>query len=180
MAQYLIKTDKDEKKTHILRIGNPIESAGLIYTDFNLVPENRDIATEDIVNLLSNKTIAHIHLYKNGNVISVNSRRKELSAYTERGEYKEDGIIIPYRRIAKDVLVSRPEYKTLEEMGVIHAYFLGGRSALSQVFCFEKDGNLSGVVNTKERDDVAALKGLTLTLAQKIEDQEFIFEFMKK
>ena len=56
MAQYLVRTNKDEKKTYILRVGTPAEIAGVIYSDFNLNLGNRDISTEDIVNPLSNKS----------------------------------------------------------------------------------------------------------------------------
>jgi len=178
--QYLVRTDKDEKKTHILRVGTPAEVAGVIYTDFNLGLGNRDISAEDIVNPLSNKSIARVQLYQHGNIVAVKSKRKELSAYTQNGEYKEDGIIIPYRKMAKDVLLSRQEYKELGEMGLTHAYFLGDRSSLSQVFCFEKDADISGVIHAREADDLSALKGLVLVLAERIEDQEFVFEFMKK
>jgi len=180
MAQYLIRTNREEKKTYVLRVDNPTEIIGLIYTDFNLALKNRDISLEDVVNPLLNKQIVQIHLYQNGNIISINSRKKELSSFTEIGEYKEDGLVIPYRKMTKDILLSKSEYKSLEEMGITHAYFLGEKSMLSQVFCFEKDGNLSGIVHTKEMDFDAALRGLTLSLAQRIEDQEFIFEFMKQ
>lgn len=180
MTQYLVRTDKNEKKTHILRVGTSAEVAGMIYTDFNLGLGNRDISTEDIVNPLSNKSIARVQLYQYGNIIAVNSKKKELSAYTQNGEYKEEGIIIPYRKITKDVLLSKQEYKTLKEMGLTHAYFLGDKSSLSQVFCFEKDADISGVIHARESDDVSALKGLALVLAQRIEDQEFVFEFIKK
>lgn len=179
MAQYLVRMDKDEKKTHILRVGTPVEVAGMIYTDFNLGLGNRNISTEDIVNPLSNKSIARVQLYQHGNIVAVNSKRKELSAYTQNREYKEGGIIIPYRKMAKDVLLSRQEYKALGDMGLTHAYFLGDISSLSQVFCFEKDTDISGVIYTRETDDVSALKGLALVLAQKIEDQEFVFEFIR-
>lgn len=180
MAQYLVRTNKDEKKTYILRVETPAEIAGIIYTDFNLSLGNRDISTEDIVNSLSNELIARVQLYQQGNIIAVKSKRKELSAYTQNGEYKEEGIIISHRKMAKEVLLSRPEYKPLEEMGLTHAYFLGDKSSLSHVFCFEKDADISGVIHAREADDNSALKGLALVLAQRIEDQEFIFEFMKK
>jgi len=180
MAQYLVRTNKNEKKTYILRVGTPAEIAGVIYSDFNLNLGNRDISTEDIVNFLSNKSIARVELNQHGNVVAVKSKRKDLSAYTQNGEYKEEGIIIPHRKIAKNVLLSRPEYKALEEMGLTHAYFLGDRSSLSQVFCFEKDADISGVIYARELDDLSALKGLALVIAQRIEEQDFIFEFMRK
>ncbi len=180
MAQYLVRTNKDEKKTYLLRAGTPAEIAGIVYTDFNLCLGTRDISAEDIVNPLSNKSIATVELYQHGTIVAIRSKGRELSAYTQSGEYKEGGIIIPYRKICKDVLLSRPEYKALEEMGVTHAYFLGDGSSLSQVFCFKKDSDISGVIHARESDDNSALKGLSLVLAQKIEDQEFIFKFMKK
>ena len=65
-------------------------------------------------------------------------------------------------------------------MGLTHAYFLGELSSLSQVFCFEKGSDLSGIVYAKESDDISALKGLSLVLAKRIENQKFIFEFMKR
>ena len=180
MTQYLIRTNKEEKKTYVLKVDKPAENIGLIYTDFNLVSGKRDIILEDLVNPSSNKAIAQIHLYRNGNIVSVNSRKKELSAFTEKGEFKEDGMIIPYQKTPKNILLSNPEYKKLEAMGIIHAYFLGDASALSHVFCFEKGGNLSGIIYEKRADDAAALKGLSLVLAQRIENQDFIFEFIKK
>ena len=76
--------------------------------------------------------------------------------------------------------MSRPEYKALEGTGLAHAYFLGDSSSLSQVFCFEKDADISGVIYAREPDDISALKGLALVIAQKIEEQDFIFEFMRK
>ncbi|MBI2044855.1 hypothetical protein HYT23_02250 [Candidatus Pacearchaeota archaeon] len=180
MTQYLIRTNKDEEKTYILRVGTPAEIAGMIYTDFNINLGDRDISTEDVVNPLSNKSIARVELYRNGNIVAVELKRKELSAYTLNGEYKEGGIVVPYRRMTKDFLASRQEYKTLGEMGLTHAYFLGDESSLSQVFCFEKEADISGLVNSREADDISALKGLALVLAQRIEDQEFVFEFMRK
>ena len=65
-------------------------------------------------------------------------------------------------------------------MGLTHAYSLGDRSSLSQVFCFEKDVNISGIIYAREPDNFSALKGLTLVIAQRIEEQDFIFEFMRK
>ncbi len=180
MSEYLIKTNKDEKKTHILRVGTPTEIVGMIYTDFNLGLGNRYISKEDIVNPSSNKSIAEVQLYPHGNIVSIKSKGKDISTYTQDGEYKEEGIVLPYRKIVKDVLLSRPEYKKLKDLGVTHAYFLSDKSALSQVFCFEKDADISGVIYARETDDVSALKGLALVLAQRIENQEFVFEFMKK
>jgi len=180
MVEYIIKTDKKDKKTHILRAGTPTVRLGIVYTDFNLSPETREISTEEIIDPKTNKAIAEIRLFNNGNVISINSKREELSAVTQFGEYKEGGVIVPYRRLTKAVLLSRPEYKSLEEMGITHAYFLGESSPISQVFYFERKGDISGVVYSKDSSDNNALKGLALVLAQRIEDQEFIFEFMRK
>ena len=71
-------------------------------------------------------------------------------------------------------------YKGLEKLGRTHAYFLGEKSSLSHIFCFEKDGDFSGIIYSKKSDDENALRGLTLVLAQQIENQDFIFEFIKK
>ena len=180
MIEYVIKTDKKDKRTHILRAGTQTTRLGMIYTDFNLSPETREILTEEIIDPRTNKAIADIRLYNHGNIISVNSKRKELSAMTQFDEYKEDGIIVPYRRLTKAVLLSKEEYKTLEEIGITHAYFLGEKSPISQVFCFERDGDISGVVYSRDSNDTNALKGLTLVLAQRIEEQDFIFEFIRK
>ena len=91
-------------------------------------------------------------------------------------------------------------------MGISHAYFLGDKSSLSSVFCFERGKDLSGVVYSKDSetntgqksndfspvspnpkqtfegfgDIQTALKGLALVLAQRIGEQEYIFEFMRK
>lgn len=180
MNQYLARTDKEKKKTYILKVGNTQELEGVIYTDFNLRLGNRDISAEDITNPKTNKMIAQVELYKEGNIVSITSKRKELSAYTQNGDYKEDGIIIPYKRVAKDVLLSRTEYRQLKEMGLTHAYILGDTSPISQIFCFEKDSDICGIIYAGKDDNMSALKGLSLVLAQRIEDQEFLFEFMKK
>jgi len=180
MEQYIIRTSEKEKKTQIMRVGTPVEIVGTIYTDFNLHLGNRGITEEDIVGPLSNRSIGKIELYQNKNIIAIKSKKKEISAYTLEGEYKEEEIIIPYRKISKESLLAKPEYLALEEMGLTHAYFLGELSSLSQVFCFEKGSDLSGIVYAKESDDISALKGLSLVLAKRIENQKFIFEFMKR
>ena len=180
MAEYLIRTDKEERKTHIIRVVRPAEIAGLIYTDFKLQSGNRDINLEDVVNPASNTRIAQVHLYEKGNIISVTARGRELCAVTLGEEYREEGVIIPCRMLPKEVLLAGQHYQELAGLGVTHAYFLGNNSAISQVFCFERDGNISGVVHTKEQDDTSALKGLALTLLKRIKTQEFIFEFMRR
>jgi hypothetical protein len=180
MTEYIVKTDKQDKKTHILKIGNPVARLGMIYTDFTLLPKIRDISKEEIINPDNNDEIGKIRLYLGGNIISVNSKRKELSALMDNGEYREEGIIIPYRKLTRQFIISKEEYKGLEKFGITHAYFLGEKSSLSKIFCFEKDGDFSGVIYSKESNDENALRGLTLALAQQIENQDFVFEFMKK
>jgi hypothetical protein len=180
MTEYIIKTDKEDKKTHILRAENPAVRLGMIYTDFTILPETREIFTEEIVDPRTNKAIANLEVYNKENILSVNSKREELSAITRDGEYREKGVIIPYSKLAKASLLLKKEYRPLKEMGVTHAYFLGEKSSLLQVFCFEKDGDLSGVVYSRDANDTSALKGLALVLAQRIEEQDFIFEFMRK
>ena len=179
MTQYLVRTNSEQRKTHILRVGDPAETIGIIYTDFNLKPDNRDISEEDIIDPSRKNTIAKIQLYKNGNIISIRQKKEEFSSYTQDGEYMENRITIPLRKMPKDILLSREEFRALEEMGLTHAYFLGNQFNLSQVFCFEKEGDISGIIHTKEPDDTSALMGVTLTLAQRIEDQKFVFEFIK-
>lgn len=179
MAQYIIRTDKNRRHTYILKAGDHAETIGMAYTDFHLRPGNRDISSEDIVEPLSNKTIAQARLHQEGNIIAVSLKGKEISAYTKQGEYKENGIIIPYRKMMKDVLLSRQKYEALKNAGLTHAYFLGENSSLHQVLCFEKDSDISGIIQAKGADDISALKGLSLVLAQRVENQEFIFEFMR-
>ena len=62
MSRYLIRTDKKERKTQIVRIVDPLERIGIIYTDFLLKPESRDITKEDIVDPDTNKTIGQLRL----------------------------------------------------------------------------------------------------------------------
>jgi len=53
-------------------------------------------------------------------------------------------------------------------------------SDISRVLCYEKNRMLSGVITTRQSDDLSALKGISLVLAQKIENQDYLFEFMKE
>ena len=182
MANYIIRTDKGQKKTYIVRVGTTQKNLGVVFTDFNLHLGIRDITIDDIVNPDNNKSLASIRLYQNENILSVNSKKKELSALSLHGDYKEEGIIIPYRKLTKSMLLSKEEYKALEEMGVTHAYFIGDKSPIAQVFCFEKEGDISGIVYARNPDDdkpSVALKGLTLVLAERIENQDYLFEFLK-
>jgi len=183
MTEYLIRTDKEEKKTYVFRIETTPKNIGLVYTDFNLNPGIRDITLDDVVNPDNNQPLAKIRLYQNGNVLSVNSKKKELSALSLQGDYKEEGIIIPHRKLTKSILLSKQEYKALEEMGVASAYFIGDKSPIAQVFCFEKEGDISGVVYTRnpaDNEPSTALKGLTLVLAERIENQDYLFEFLRE
>ena len=179
MRDYLIRTDRETKKTHIVRLGTPNESVGMIYTDFNFYQGMRDIALEDVVDL-QNIKIARVKLFGDKDLIDVRNKQGELSAFSRDHEYTENGVIIPYRKLSKTQLLERPEYTVLEEMGITHAYFLAEKSDLSQVLCYEREGELSGVVTAKKDSDLVALKGLSLVLAQKIEDQDYIFEFVRK
>lgn len=126
------------------------------------------------------KEIGIINLYQHENILSVNSKGKELSSLAKLGEYKENGIITQYRKLTKAFLSSNEEYGGLENLGLTHAYFLEDESPLSHIFCFEREGDFSSIIYSKEADDLNALRGLTLAFAQKIEDQDFIFEFVKK
>jgi hypothetical protein len=179
MRDYLIRTEREGKKTHIVRLGSPNENVGMIYTDFNFYQGVRDLSIEDVVNS-KNKRIARVSLFGDRDLISVGNKQGELSAFSRDQEYTENGVVIPYRKLTRTQLLERPEYEALEDLGVTHAYFLAEKSDLSQVLCYEKDGEISGVVSAKKDSDLVALKGLSLVLAQKIEDQDYIFEFVRK
>ncbi|MEI7719044.1 MAG: hypothetical protein WCI72_04200 [archaeon] len=180
MAQFLIRTSSEEKKTHLVRVGNPAERRGIIYTDFKFALGIRDVSQEEVIDPVTNKAIGNVRLYKNDKILGVYSHNKEIATFTSQGEYTENGIVIPYKKMTQEVLLARPEYKFLEQMGITHAYFLGDGSSLSQVFCFQKGEDISAIVDSKDTEYDSALKGLLLAITKRIEDQDFIFEFMKK
>lgn len=142
MIKYLIRTDADEKRTHILQTGNHGARLGVIYTDFLAYEGMRDIMDEEIIEHKTKKPIARIKVNNLRDVVSVTSSKmfghKEISGFSKKGEYRENGIIIPCKKVAKAVLLANPEYKKLEDMGISHAYFLDtdDKSALLSVFCF--------------------------------------------
>ena len=156
-----------------------MDRLGLIYTDFSVYHGTRDILREDIVDPKTNRPIGSVTLYRKDNAISVCSGKKEVSALTQKGKYKEDGKVVPYRKLTRQVLLAKEEYRSLEDMGITHAYFLGKKSSLDHVFCLRKGKDLAGIIEAED-SDVNALKGLTLVLAQRVEDQDYIFDFMRK
>jgi hypothetical protein len=210
MSDYLIRTDKAEKKMRIVRLGNlgsQNELVGMIYTDFNLYQGMRNISKEEIVDS-HGKKLAVMRLFGDTDMISVANNDGILSAFSNDQNYTENGIVMPYRKFSRPQILERPEYSHLDRLGVTHAYFLDERSCISKIFCYERNGEISGIITERDdtKDDIrnasgltveqtsrsnirhsigqddytAALKGLSLMLAQKIEDQDYIFEFIRK
>ncbi len=186
MTQYLIRTEDDG--THILKLGENPKRLGFIYTDYYLQPDSRDISLEDILDPKKRKVIAQARLYDKKDYLSIMRKKRwgrmdPVASFNRKGEYQENGKVIPFRKVLRKALLKKEEYKGLEEMGVTHAYFVEHPSPLTQVFCFERDGKVSGTVHTREssEDDlVIALKGFTLVMAQTIENQDYIRAFMKE
>jgi len=180
MAKYLIRTNGRERKTHITGLGNSSERLGLVYTDFLLRPENRDITKEEVIDPLTNKSIGEIRLNWKGNLIVIRSNGKNICTINEKGEYHEEDKRIPFRRYGKKDLMSE-KYERLRNMGLDYAYSLGENSTISHAFCFERDGDLASVVFGKNEDVNIndALKGLGLSLFKRVEDQDYVFEFVR-
>jgi len=180
MNRYLIRTDKDERKTLIVRMGNPLERVGLIYTDFLLRQGNRDITREDIVNPETSKPIGQVRLYRKDNLIVVRFDGKDIAILDRNGTYNEDGEEVPFRRYDARNLTSE-KYQRLREMGLDHAYSLGQKSQLSHIFCFEKDNSLASLVFSRDGNEgtQTALTGVALSLARRIENQDYVYEFLK-
>ena len=192
MTQYIIRTDGEERKTYILRLDSQkgregkdkdkVERIGLIYTDFILREGMRDISAEDVVNPINKKVLARVNLLKGSKLISVGKFR-ELASINESGVYTERGKAASYRKVSREALLSTPGYENLEGREFLtHAYFLGkeSSSSLSQVLCFEKEGNLASIVESKNDGIVFPLISLPLIFYQRISDQDFIFRFMRK
>lgn len=181
MEKYLVKTDKDEKKTQIVRLSDHPERIGLVYTDFLIRPEVRDITSEEIVDPLTNKIIGQIRILRKKNLIVVKANGKEIAALSREGFYREDGLNVSFKKYNEKNLSSE-KYAQLHSLGLNHAYSLGKKSQLSHLFCFERNGNLASLVYSKDGAEEGlniALKSLTLALAQRIENQDYIFEFLK-
>lgn len=179
MGKYKVRTDRDEKKTYIVDTENE-GNAYLIYTDFVLRPKFRDISKEDIVTENWKKRVGKIILRNGDDTFTINKKRRELCGIDQDLQYRELGNPITYKRQIRDVLLSRPEYENMDDDGLSHAYFFEDASELSSVFCYEKDGNVSGLINTKNEDRDSMLKGLPFVLLKRIDDQEYLFDFMKK
>ena len=169
MNRYLIRTDREENKTQILKLGNPVERIGLIYTDFILRPGTRDITKEEIVDPETSKSIGQVRLYRKDDLIVVRFGGKDVVVIDREGTYTENGEKIPFRRYdVKDLTSER--YSKLIEMGLDHAYSLGDKSQLSHIFCFGKDNSLASVVFGRSGSEgtEVALKGLGLSLSKRI------------
>ena len=180
MSRYLIRTDKGERKTQIVRMENPLEKVGLIYTDFLLKPKGRDITKEDIVDPETNQPLGQVRLYGKNNLIVVRFEGKDIATLDRKGVYKENGEELPFRKYDAQNLLSE-KYAKLREMGLDHAYSLGKKSQLSHIFCFEKDNSLASIVFDRNgsRGIGIALNGLALSLAKRLENQDYVFEFLK-
>ncbi|MFH1073375.1 MAG: hypothetical protein V1743_08150 [Nanoarchaeota archaeon] len=182
MTQYIIRTKKEEKRTYLFHMGQTPECLAMLYTDFYVRQGMRAITLEDAVNPRTHRELAKIQLYTEDAIISVMRNNREISGLTMAEEYREDGIIVPCTKLTKPRILSKEEYTPLEELGVTHAYVLGDKSSLSQVFCFEREGDLAGIVFIKDRKDhdpVLALKALPLVLAERIIAQDYLFEFVR-
>ena len=177
MAQFLIKTDNKEKKTFIYQLGKGIKPVALIYTDFDLKNSSRDITEEEIVNAENKKAIAQILLYNENNLVTIMQKRKPLSSLSLEAEFKIEGSQVPVKKVVRAAMTNRPDYSDLEFQGLTHAYFI---NQSSQVFCFEKEGNLASLVYTDHEDSNSAISLLPIILAKRIEEQDYIFEFMRK
>jgi len=179
MERYLIKTDREEKKTHIFSVGNGTERIGLVYTDFLVREGMRDITNEEIVGP-DNRPIGSVELHRKNNLVSVRSGGKVVAAVEMDGAYREDGDKMKMKEYGLPSLDSE-RYAKLREMGLTHAYGLEKKSALSHLFCFERDGNLASTIMGKGEEGCVdgAFKGMALAIKKRIEDQEFVFEFIK-
>lgn len=185
MTKYLIRTDREEQKTHIYT-AEPNQEIGLIYTDFTTSADQRDIKLEDIVNPKTNKRIGRIELFVKDEIAIV--RRKKFIDFSKKGiaslkkdeTYKEDGKEVEVIRLPAEVLLRNEKYKQFANMGLTHAYFLDG-SPIEQVFCFMRGGNVSAIVYTSEKGNNVdtALKALPLALQDRLMEQEYVFELFR-
>ena len=129
MAKYLIRIDGKERKTHVIGLGDSSKRLGLVYTDFLLRPENRDITSEDIIDPLTDKLIGEIRLNWRGNLIAIRSNEKNICTINGKGEYREENKRVAFRRYEKTDLMSE-KYERLRSMGLDYAYSLGEKSAI--------------------------------------------------
>ncbi|MEA3229461.1 MAG: hypothetical protein U9P44_00975 [archaeon] len=180
MTEYLIRTDRKEKQTYIVKLGDSNKMIGLIYTDFVLYSGCRSIFIEDIVDSGSNEKIAEIKLYDNGNIFSVYLEEKKFSSIDLAEVYKDETDVISYEKHDKAQLLEKQGCLGLEDMGISHAYFFEGD--MTQVFCFEKSGDVAGIVTMKYEgtdSDRVMLKALPLIMAERIRKQDYLFRFLK-
>jgi len=185
MTEYIIRTNNKQAKTYIVKTvknDKPV-LLGLIYTDFLVTPQSRDIFSEEIINPANQKVIGRVKLYKDEKIISVNSKGvfgSELSSLSQDEVYNEFGKPISTNKISSQIILAKPEFKHLSDAQLTHVYEFDKKSILESIYCFEKGNDLSAVINARDDNFDSALVGLTLALAQRIENQDYLFEFKRK
>lgn len=179
MNRYLIRTDKNERKTRIVSLGNPSKMIGLVYTDFLLRLGGKEITKEEVVNPETDKPIGQIVLHRKNDLVVVEYGGKEIAALSKTGDYREGGQKMPIKTYSADDL-PQEKYANMRAMGLKYAYSLSEKSRISHAFCFERGNNLAGIVFGRDGEERSeALKGLALILAKRIESQDYVFEFLK-
>lgn len=180
MEKFLIRTNKNEKRTYIAKAGNLVKLIALTYTDFKpRLGISKDITDEEIINPENKKPLAHIQLYQDNDLITIRQKRENLFSIKDNGTYEENGKKIAIRKVNRAMLPKEECYTKMASLGLTHAYFIDN-SPLSIVYCFEREGDISGIVYSKDSSIESVLGGLALVLAKRIEDNELIFKFMKK
>lgn len=183
MTSYLIRTDRELNKTYFLQIGDENNLIGSTYTDFMLYKETRDITIEDLVDEKL-RTVANIKIGNENNLIEISSKygllksKKVISKVTRDGRYFELDNEINYVKISKTDLLMKPAFAILKERGVTHAFFPEKKSVISSMFCYERDGDISAVFETRGDDESLALCAVPLFLSDRLMKQEYIFDLL--
>lgn len=179
MTDYMLRTDANEKKTTIVRLGDTPQTVGMIYTDFLLQPSSRDISLEDVIGQ-KRKVIARIRLFTEEDIlISVESMgiiKKRLGAINGTKQYIERGKLVPYRRLSREAL--RSTYPGGEEIGITHGYELDPSSQYTRIICCSRESNLAGIIQTRNQG-ASFLPAIPLVLLDRIESQDYVFEFIR-
>ncbi len=170
---YLMKATNNE--THLVKL-EPLEPLAYAATDFLVRSDSPISLVQKIKNTQNDKQVAEVRLYDKA-TIEIFKGRKQVSSFDGK-DYHEHGKLVSLKEVKRPWLLSNG-YEDYQDEGITHGYFLPQSSNLERVICFEKEGELSAIIESKKDEIDAVLIGLTLALYSRIEQQEYVFGFLK-
>jgi hypothetical protein len=159
--KYLVRSDTSN--TYLASV----EGVLLATIPTNFIIENQ-IPSAPII--ADGKKIGYIEITAEG--ISCTVQNKEIASF-KKNLYFENGINKSVQDVPKQSLGQQDQF------GLQRAYSFDKESSLESVVCFEKEGNIAGLISTRNKNDDAAYRGLLVTIAQRLSKQEYIIRLLQ-